>query len=318
MVLDSILSVLNNSNKIAIFPHVSADGDAIGSSLALALTLEKLNKSVVVLFEEEIPAIYSFLPGNHLAMVYTTDNTCFDATVALDTGDSGRLGTRRTVFENARNTVNIDHHNTNSEFAFHNFVNTSSSAVGEIIYQMIKMMKQELDTDIATCLYVAITTDTGGFRFSNTTSLTHLIISDLISNGINVAEVSQKVFDSTSYEKVKLMGVAINSLELVEQGKVAFIVVTNDEIKKTGAEEEDCDGIINIGRNIRGVKVAAMLRQWNNGEIKVNLRSNNNVDVSAIATLYHGGGHKKAAGYITKDNLSEAKKKLLNDIKEAL
>ena len=107
------------------------------------------------------------------------------------------------------------------------------------------------------------------------------------------------------------MGAAIDSLELLEKGKVAFIAITNDVIKQTGAKEEDCDGIINIGRNIRGVEVAAMLRQWDNGEIKVNLRSSSDVDVSAIASLYKGGGHKKAAGFITKGSLDEVKKSCL-------
>jgi bifunctional oligoribonuclease and PAP phosphatase NrnA len=318
MVLEKIISVFNTSENIAILPHISADGDAIGSSLALAQALVKLNRKAVVFLEESIPAVYNFLPGCELAKVFTTDNTRFDAVVALDTGDIGRLGDRKEIFEDGKITINIDHHNTNSEFAFYNYVSTGSSAVGEIIYQLIKMMGLEIDSDMSTCLYVAIATDSGGFRFSNTTKLTHLIISDLISKGISVAEVSQKIFDSTSFEKVKLMGAAADSLELVEKGKIAIITITNDVLKKSGAKEEDCDGIINMGRNIRGVEVAVMLRQWDNGEIKVNLRSNSNLDVSAIASMYNGGGHKKAAGYITKGSLDDVKNKLLKDIKEVL
>lgn len=318
MVLDKIISVLNSSERIAILPHISADGDAIGSSLALALALEKIKRKAVVILEEAIPYVYGFLPGSRLAEVYTSDNSRYDTVIALDTGDLGRLGYRKALFDNAKFTINIDHHNTNTEFAFNNFVSTQSSAVGEIIYKMIKMMGIEPDKDIFTCLYVAIATDTGGFRFSNTTPLTHMIISDLISSGINVAEVSQKIFDSTSFEKVKLIGAAARLLELAENGRIAVIAVTNDVIKQSGAREEDCEGIINIGRNIRGVEVAVMLRQWENGEIKVNLRSNSHVDVSAIAGLYKGGGHKKAAGYIIKSSLDDAKNKLLNDIREVL
>jgi bifunctional oligoribonuclease and PAP phosphatase NrnA len=317
-VLNEIISVLKGSDKIAILPHIAADGDALGSCLALALALQKLNKKPVVFLEEDIPQIYRFLPGIQMAKVYERSSTNFDTAIALDTGDIGRLGIRREIFDSSKVTVNIDHHNTNSEFAFHNYISSSASAVGEIIYQLIKMLGLELNPDMAVCLYVAITTDTGGFRFSNTTPLTHQIISDLIKNGVNVAEISQRVFDSTSYEKVKLMGAAINALELVEKGKVAVMLLTNEIIKQTGAREEDCDGIISIGRNIRGVEVAALLRQWDNGEIKVNLRSNSNVDVSAIAGLYSGGGHKKAAGYITKGSLIDAKQKLLDDIREVL
>lgn len=319
MALDRIISVLNGSREIAILPHIAADGDALGSSLALALALSGMGKSVKVLLEEEIPLLYNFLPGRHMAEVYAAAGVKnYETVVALDTGDTGRLGKRLAVFEAAKVTVNIDHHFTNSEFAFHNYVSPGTAAVGEIIFQIVKRMGVKLDTDISTCLYVAIIMDTAGFRYSNTTPQTHQVAAELIGNGVNVAEISQQVFDSTSYEKVRLMGAAIQVLELLEKGRVAIIPLSSDMISQTGAKEEDCDGIVNIGRNIRGVKVAAMLRQWDNGEIKVNLRAVSDVDVSAIASLYGGGGHKKAAGYITKGTLEAARERLLEDIREAL
>jgi Exopolyphosphatase-related proteins len=316
--LNRIIPIIKRASRIAILPHISADGDALGSSIALALAIKKLGKTADVYMEEEIPQVYSFLPGRQFVEVYTTRPSNYELVVALDCGDAGRLGYRSEIFEGAANTVNIDHHNTNTEFAVHNYVDTKSSAVGEIIYQLIGIMGLEIDREIATCIYVAIATDTGGFRYSNTTSLTHHIVSELINKGVNVADISQRVFDTTSYEKVKLLGAAIDAIELMENGKVAFIGLTNEAIRKTGAKEEDCDGIVNIGRNIRGVKVAAMFRQWDNGEVKVNLRSSSDIDVSAIANMYSGGGHKKAAGYTVKGNLEEVKKRLLDDIREVL
>ena len=318
MPLNKIVSVLDISKEIAILPHISADGDALGSSLALALVLSKMGKNVKVILEEEIPQVYNFLPGKHMTEVYGVKGKRYETVVALDTGDTGRLGNRLEIFEGASVTINIDHHYTNSEFAFHNYVSTDSSAVGEIIFQLVRIMGVNPDQDISTCLYVAISTDTGGFRYSNTTSLTHQTAAELIKNGINVAEISQQLFDSTSLEKVRLLGTAIQALELLENGKAVFISLTNDMIRQTGAKEEECDGIVNVGRNIRGVKVAAMLRQWDNDEIKVNLRSSSDIDVSAIASRYGGGGHKKASGYITKGSLDTAKKKLLDDIREML
>lgn len=318
MVFNRIIQVIKGASKIALLPHISADGDALGSSLALALALKKNNREVDILLEEEIPQIYSFLPGIQYSKRYYRKLTGYDLVVAVDAGDLGRLGKRLEVFESAIVTVNIDHHSTNSEFAVHNYVDTRSAAVGEMIYQLIDSMGVELDKDISTCIYVAIATDTGGFRFSNTTSLTHRIASELINKGINVADISQRVFDTTSYEKVKLLGAAIDALELLENGKVAFISLSNQIIRQNGAKEEDCDGIVNIGRNIRGVKVAAMLRQLETGEVKVNLRSSSDIDVSAIASLYSGGGHKKAAGYTVKGNLDEVKNRLLEDIREVL
>lgn len=319
MILNKIISLIKESKKVAILPHISADGDAVGSSIALALALRKLDKDVVVILEEEIPKVYSFLPGIDTTRVYKSERQNFDTVIALDTGDMERLGDRAEVFNSAAITMNIDHHHTNSEYAFYNYIQRSSSATAEIIYQLIKMLGLNIDAEISVCLYVAIATDTGGFRYSNTTSLTHQITADLINNGVNVAEISQKVFDNTSIQKVKLMGIAINSLELLESGKIALITITDKDIKNAGAKDEDCDGIVNIGRNIDSVEVAAMLRQRDNGEIKINLRSKTFVDVASIVNMYGGGGHKKAAGCTTENKqIQEVKSLLLKDIKDAL
>lgn len=322
MILIDIINVLKESKKVIIMPHVSVDGDGLGSSLALGLALEKIGTSVEVWLEEDIPSVYSFLPGSYLVKVYKGESDlsceCIGTAVALDAGDLPRLGKRVEIFNNAEITINIDHHSTNDEFAKYNFVNTNASSVGEILYQLIKMMGIEFDMDIATCLYVAISTDTGGFRYSNTTSVTHQIAGDLLNSGVNVAEISQKIFDTVSYEKVMLMRAAINSLELFENGKVAFITISDDVMKSTGAKEEECDGIVNIGRNVKGVEVAVMIRTRNDGEVKVNLRSNSYVDVSEIAKLYSGGGHKRAAGCTVKGNIEEIKSKLLGDIRKVL
>lgn len=319
MILNKIISLIKEARKIVILPHINADGDATGSSMALALALKKLDKQVTVILEEEAAKVYSFLPDIVKAKVYKGELQNFDVAIALDTGDLERLGERVEVFNSAPVTINIDHHHTNSEFAFYNYINRGSSATGEIIYQLIKMLGLNLDNDIATCLYVAISTDTGGFRYSNTTSLTHQITADLINNGVNVAELSQRLFDNTSIQKVKLIGIAIKNLELFENNKVSFITITDEDIKNAGAKDEDCDGIVNLGRNIDSVEVAAMIRQKTNGEIKVNLRSKALVDVASIADMYGGGGHKKAAGCtIENKQIQEVKSLLLKDIKDAL
>ncbi len=318
MELNKIMSILKEAGTICILPHVSADGDALGSCLALGLALRKLSKSVDIVLEEKIPYIYDFLPGREMTRVYGNDSGTYDVVVALDTGDMGRLGKRAPLFEAAGITVNIDHHRTNSGFGFYNYVHTASSAVGEIVYRMIKKMGIDMDLDIATCLYVAITTDTGGFRFGNTTAVTHQIAGELINKGVQVAEISQRVFDAMSLEKLRLMGNAINTLELLEDGRVAYITVTDEIMQKVGAADEDCDGIVNLGRNVNGVEVAVMFRQKDSGEIKLNFRSKAYVDVSAIAAAYGGGGHIRAAGCTVMEPLDAIKPRLLEDIRKAL
>jgi phosphoesterase RecJ-like protein len=316
--LDNIAEIILKSDEIAILPHVAADGDALGSSFALALALSRLGKKAAVFLEEELPFIYGFLPGSNMSEVFDGLKTKYGTVIAVDCGDKERLGARKELFDNAEVTANIDHHPTNTSFADHNHVNPDASATAEIIRRLLELLGIEPDREIATGLYVGIATDTGSFRYSNTTSETHRIVSELIKAGVDVAEVSEKIFDSVSCEKVKLTGEAINSLELFENGRIAIMTLTIDQIRKTGARDEDSDGIINTARSIRGVSVAAMLRQSENGDIKVNLRSNALVDVSGIARLHSGGGHKKAAGYTTGGSLEMAKHKLLEEIRKAL
>jgi bifunctional oligoribonuclease and PAP phosphatase NrnA len=319
MILNEIISIIRDSRHIAILPHVSADGDALGSCFALGLALRRLGKDVHVYLEEEVPYVYSFLPGQEAAKVYPVETIKnHDVIIALDTGDLGRLGKRADIFGSSPVTVNIDHHATNSAFAGYNHVDTASAAVGEIIYQMLMLMGVKMDKDISTCLYVAIAADTGGFRFSNTTSVTHRIAGDLINNGIDVADISRKVFDSTSLAKVQLMGLAIHSLELLENGKVAVITVTEEMMQQSGAADEDCDGLVNIGRNIRGVEVAVLIKQKGSEEFRINLRSNTYVDVSAIAARFSGGGHRRAAGCTLQGTWKDAGSRLLAQIRDVL
>jgi len=323
MVFNSLITELNKSDRIAILPHISADGDSLGSSFALGMALRKMNKQVVVFLEEPIPYIFDFLPGKELSRVYLEerqdkDNVAFDLVVALDTGSLDRLGKRVSVFNNARVTLNIDHHSTNSEFAHINYVRAEVSSVGEIIYRLLNTMNVDIDRDIAACLYVSISTDTGGFRYSNTKPETHRIAAELIEKDINVSEISQRVFETNSLEKVKLMAHTIDSLQLFYGGKVAVIAITDEIIKSVGAKDEDSEGLVNIARSIQGVEVAVMLKENSDHTIKVNLRSNNYIDVAAVANHFSGGGHKRAAGCIIKASLEEAKTMLLDKIKNVL
>ncbi|HHV58791.1 MAG TPA: bifunctional oligoribonuclease/PAP phosphatase NrnA [Clostridiaceae bacterium] len=316
--LDSIIAIIEKAEKITILPHIFADGDCLGSSFALAMALKRMGKKVEVYLEEEIPQMYEFLPGKEISSVYRGERIEPGLAIAIDTGDVERLGSRYGIFKAAEITVNIDHHSTNTMFGFYNYVDRNSSASAEIIYRMLKMMDTGLDEKIAVLLYVAIITDTGGFRYSNTTPQTHIIAGDLLNFGINVAEISAKVFDRTSLAKVRLMGEAIQSLEILENGKISVITITDEMISRVQAKEEDCDGLVNLARNIEGVEAAIMLRHRGKDEIKVNFRSNGNIDVSRIAIMFSGGGHPKAAGCTIRGDLEKVKEMVLAKIKASL
>jgi len=313
-----ISKLLSEAGGIAIFPHISADGDAIGSSLALGLALKNAGKKIVIYIEENIPTSFRFLPGLELADFYNESDEVMDVNIALDTGDVGRLASRAETFFKAPCTINIDHHVTNSKFGHLNFVDALSASTGEIVYSLLKQMKLKIDKDIAVCLYTAIATDTGGFQYGNTTAQTHRIAAELIETGINVGEISQRIFDNTTYEKLKLTQKSIELLELHENSKLAVVVLSLEDIRSTGAKDEDCDGIVNIGRSIEGVEVSVLIKQKENNEVRVNFRSKSYVDVSEVAAIFDGGGHKRAAGCTIKGSVEDAKAKIINAVKDRL
>ncbi len=313
-----IVKILSEAGGVAIFPHISADGDAIGSCLALALALQDAGKKVVVYLEENIPSVYQFLPGVNLAGFYQPSDEAMDVNVALDTGDVGRLGTRGDIFFKAPCTVNIDHHVTNTKFALLNHVDEKSASTGEIVFNLLKKLKLKITMDIAACLYTAITTDTGAFKYSNTTADTHRIASELIETGIDISDLSQRIFENTTYTKLKLTQKAIEQLELCENDRLAVVSISQEDLRSTGATDEDCDGIVNIGRSIEGVEVSLLIKEKTPDECRINLRSKTYFDVSEIAMSFGGGGHKKAAGCSVKGNLRQVREQLVKAIAEKL
>ncbi|PYG88416.1 phosphoesterase RecJ-like protein [Ruminiclostridium sufflavum DSM 19573] len=313
-----IVKLISDAGSVAIYPHVSADGDAIGSSLALGMALRNAGKRVEIFIEEDIPTVYRFLPGLELAGFHNEEDETADLNIALDTGDVGRLGSRAEFFFKAPCSINIDHHITNTKYAHLNFVDALSASTGEIIYSLLLELNIPINTDIAVCLYTAIATDTGGFQYQNTTADTHRIVAELLSTGINVGEVSQRIYDNTTYEKLKLNARAINLLELYENAKLAVVTLSLEDIQSTGAKEEDCDGIVNIGRSIESVEVSVLIKERSKNEARINLRSKTYVDVSEVAAAFDGGGHTRAAGCTVNGSLEEVKGKIIEAIKDKL
>lgn len=313
---EKIAKILIEAKKVIILPHVDADGDALGSSFALGLALYDKGKEVKIVLGEDMEKVYSSLPGRHL--ISKPENTFPDGAtaVAIDTGDTERLGSRVSLFNNADVTVNIDHHITNTDFAQNNLVITECSAAGEIIFHLLKKMDSEITRDIAECLYIAISTDTGGFRYSNTTADTFFIAARLASKGIDIAEISKRVFETITLQKLRLRAEAVNNLELVAGGKVAVVTLRRSLFEKLGTRDEEADGIVNIARTIEGVEVSVLFTETATGKIKVNFRSNDYVDVSEIASYFSGGGHVRAAGSTMEGKLETVREAVVARILE--
>lgn len=314
MMLIDIVNLLKDSKDITIITHTSPDGDALGSCLALGLSLSKMGKEVLVAKNDHIPSKYDFLPGKDLLREINPDDLSPDTLVVLDCGDQDRMGRLAEVGEKASAVINIDHHISNTMFGNLNLVDTNAAATAELIYQIIKLMGVRLDIDIAVCLYTAISADTGCFRYDNTTSITHSIAGELINLGVKTSWICNRIFNLRTIEQTKLLARAIDSISIFHDGKTAVMSVTKKDLQDCGCGQQDVEGVIEFARDIEGVEVAVLLRETEDEGIRVGLRSNGFVDTSSIATGFNGGGHKKASGCTIDASIQEARNMLLEEI----
>ena len=312
MTLDSIKEEILRANKIAILTHENPDGDAIGSSLAMYNTLKNMGKDVDVIMPE-FAKIFNFLPyANEIKNI--TEITNYDLVISLDCADIKRLNGAATIFENAKMTVSIDHHGTNTMFANLNYVDPASPACAQILVSILNYWKIEISKEIGECLITGIITDTGGFKYSNVTVETFEFAAELLAKGVNISNIYERVLQTRTLAKFNLTKIALNRLELLENGKVAFTYINKEDIENTHAEMGDHEGIVEEGRGIEGVEVSVFLRENEKG-YRVSLRSSKNVNVSDVCIIFGGGGHPRAAGCTMNYPLEVAKEKILNEIR---
>ena len=321
--LQDISKIILNSNKIGITYHVSPDGDAVGSALALLNGLRYLNKNAYLISKDIISENLQFLKSaNEGDGLVTTPSEDTDIIVVVDCGNFERISADLMNFKG--NIINIDHHVSNDKYGKLNYVDTNAAATAEIIFELLENLNLNFEIDneeiyeIGTCLYTSLVTDTGAFRHSNVTSRTHKIASKLKEVGVNNTFIYQSLFDNKSFEKIRLIGKSINNMELLFDRKVSLIKIPKSYGDELGVEVGDTSDIISFGLQIKGVEVAVLIKETDNGA-KASLRSKNNFDVRKIAEKLGGGGHIKAAG-ITLNGISleEAKDKILEEIEKEL
>ena len=317
--MDQIIRYLKNSNHILVATHTHPDGDAIGSLIAMGLCLDGLNKKTTLYNESPIPAVYRFLPATN-RVVRDIKNEPYDLAVILDCGDLQRIGKAVSTVRQIPVIVNIDHHVTNTRFGRFQLIDTSACATAEIIYRLIKQMNIPFDKAIATSIYTGILTDTGSFRFSNTNQAAFSICQEMVGMGVDPYSIAQQVYGTYSLGRIKLLNLALDSIEISDNGKLSMMTLTQDMFNETHTQAEDVDGLINYAKRIEDVKVAALILQHENSKKKLNafnqfhisLRSNGSVDVAKIAASFGGGGHFSAAGFTVESTLSNIKLQLLS------
>lgn len=325
--------LLKNSKKIAIIPHKNPDGDAMGSTLALAAYLDTKGHEAVVVAPNEYPHFLKWLPGEDAVLFYTSNTKeardaikNADLVFTLDFNHFSRTGDLQEVLEQITCPfIMIDHHQQPSDYAAVTYSDTGMSSTCEMVYHFIKALGDEevITADMASCLYTGIMTDTGSFRFPSTTAVTHEVIAALIKSGANNDAIHQKIYDTNSESRLQLLGIALNNLVVLREYRTAFITMTQKELDDHNFQKGDTEGFVNYGLSLEGIIFAVIFIEHKaDGIIKMSLRSKGEFSVNEFArTHYHGGGHTNAAGgrsEITLDETVSQFKELLPLYKEQL
>ena len=319
--MSEIAARLLEAQDILIFPHIVADGDAVGSSVALCRALRLLGKDAYVLVEDAIPSNLLFLDAGHVEgetplsapqpdesgrpapmFVQLDQGEAVigepDVCVCIDCADVARFPLREELFFRGKVTMCLDHHKTNKRFADYNHIDAGAAATGEIIYKLLLEMQAPITKEIGEALYAAITTDTGNFQYNNTSAESHLITAALFERGIDRLHVSRMLYQGLRMEKLHLFGEILKTVRMVAGGQAAVAYATLDMLAELGAQIEDTEGWSETLRNIKGVEVGVFAKEVKPGETMISMRSKVWADVSQIAATHEGGGHKHAAGCV--------------------
>ncbi|WP_396597031.1 bifunctional oligoribonuclease/PAP phosphatase NrnA [Dokdonia sp. R86516] len=300
--------LLKGSKKIAVIPHKNPDGDAMGSTLALAAYLNKRGHEAVVVAPNEYPHFLKWLPGHNDVLFYTSNTTnardaikTADLVFTLDFNHFSRVGDLEEVLESVEAPfIMIDHHQQPDTYAAVTYSDTSMSSTCEMVYHFIKSLGDEdvITADMASCLYTGIMTDTGSFRFSSTTAITHEVIASLIKKGANNDQIHQNIYDTNSESRLQLLGVALSNLVVLREYRTAFITMTQQELDDHNFQKGDTEGFVNYCLSLEGIIFAVIFIEHKaDSIIKMSLRSKGDFSVNEFARAhYNGGGHTNAAG----------------------
>jgi phosphoesterase RecJ-like protein len=315
---NEITKLLEKNNSFLITSHKNIDGDAIGSELALYFILKKLNKKPIILNQDRLPRIYNFLPDSdkvHCLEDNYINIKNIDVGIIVDCSNFERIEETYKIFKNIKNIINIDHHNSNENYGDLNYIDSLASSVGEIVYDLIKFINLDLlDEKISTCLYTAIITDTGSFRYSNVSSKTFSVVSDLASQGIKPNLIADNIYNRNTYSGLKLLGKALLTLEVDESNYVSWLTITRDMLNNTEANDEEVEGIIDVARTLENTEVSILFRETKDNKIKVSFRSKGDFNVNKFAGKFNGGGHPNSSGCVCSGKIAEVKENILSEL----
>lgn len=305
-------ALLVQADRILILTHQYPDGDTLGSGFALCRSLQSIGKTVRVMCADEIPEKYSYMMDGLSMPVFEPDFIC-----AVDVADKKLLGSLPPSYTDNVELC-IDHHGSNTDFARHLLLDADCSATAMLIVDVIEKMGIPLDTPSAECLYTGLATDTGCFRYANTSPKAHRLAADLMDRGIRYDMINRTMFDMKSRARVELERMSLDTMRFFFGGRCAVMTITNDMIDKSGAQENDMEGLAPLPRQIEGVWVGITLRQKADGNFKVSVRTGSHADASSICAVLGGGGHLRAAGCTLEEPLEQAVKQMLHAVEQTV
>ncbi|HLL77462.1 MAG TPA: bifunctional oligoribonuclease/PAP phosphatase NrnA [Pyrinomonadaceae bacterium] len=313
--LSQVVDLIVAKERFAITSHVRPDGDGLGSSLGLYWLLRALGKDPEVIMRDPAPHAYERLPGAERIRVTPAVDRPYDAVFVIECSDVSRPGLADLE---KQLVVNIDHHATTSHFGQVNWIDATASAVGEMIYNLMKAIGVRPTREIAECVYTALLTDTGSFHYSNTSERTFKIASELVRAGVKPAKVAQAVFNNHPWSKIELGARVMGTARRDPSGRVAWMRQTLAMLDETGASEEDGDGFVNYPMSCGEVEAVAFLKETAPGVYRTSLRSKGEVNVARIAEQFGGGGHRNAAGCTLTGDWDEAEMMIVRELLDAV
>jgi phosphoesterase RecJ-like protein len=313
--LAAIRDAIRERQRFVITSHARPDGDAIGSQGAMALALRALGKDVQMVNADAAPPQFQTFPGVRDIQLSPTVDGQFDAAIVMECGDLSRTGV--TGFDKYF-VINIDHHPGNKSFGAINWFDAGAAACGEMVFDVIDALGVALTPQIATHIYVAILTDTGGFHFSHITPRTFDICRRCTEAGAKPEAIARAVYDSSTMGRLRLMGAVLHNLEFEGGGRAALAAITLKLLEDAGATHEDADGLINIPLTVKDIQAVAFFKEIAPGTFRISLRSKGDVDVNRVANAFGGGGHKNASGCTLNGPYSEVRQKLVAELTNSL
>ncbi|PYS29630.1 MAG: bifunctional oligoribonuclease/PAP phosphatase NrnA [Acidobacteria bacterium] len=315
VMLSQVVELVEKKDRFAITSHVRPDGDSLGSSLGLYWLLRALDKDVEVTMRDVAPHAYQLLPGADAIRVTPSVDRPYDAVFVIECSDIDRPGL---IDLEKQFVVNIDHHSTTALFGAINWIDSTASAVGEMIYNLCKATGVRVTKEIAECVYTALLTDTGSFHYSNTTERTFKIASELVRTGVKPAKTAEAIFGSYQWPKIELLSLVLATAKRDETGHIAWMEQTLEMQEQTRASEEDADGFVNYPLSVEEIEATALFKECSPGVYRTSLRSKGDVNVAKVAEQFGGGGHRNAAGCTLKGNLESVERQVVPLLQDAI